>query len=258
MKILFNDIIQYSDASENIKSPMLSETTYIEDNQLIINFDNPRPLNSIGIGNVDYEAMTIYDGWKADAIYNDVIDGGHADTIFENILDSLRFIISFNDVMNTVFIFRYEKSGLYVMPKTITASIMTINSNININIIGRIGAGMAINIPTAIAKEPSFNSTSEPRTTLSGQLVNGVGGYNYKTISLDSRYKINSFGINELKEGYKYIGMGYPFFIDLSVENYKLPYSKLYANERNQRSMSFESGIYRYLYSRRWEFEERF
>jgi hypothetical protein len=237
---------------------MLSEVTNISNNQIIINLDNPRQINSIGIGNVDYEAMAIYDGWKADAIYNDVIDGGYANTEYTSILDSLRFTISFNDVKNTVFTFRYEKSGLYVMPKTITASRMTINTNININTIGRIGAGIAVDIPTSIPKEPSFNSTSEPRITLSGQMVNGRGGYNYKTVSLDSRYKINSFGINELQAGYKYIGMGYPFFIDLSVENYKLPYSKLYANERNQRSMSFESGIYKYLYSRRWEFEERF
>jgi hypothetical protein len=256
MRILFNDIIQYSDASENLKSPMLSEITNIENNQLTINFDNPRPLNSIGIANVDYEEMMIYDGWKADAIYHKTIDGGKADSIFTDIVSSTEFTITFDDVMNTVFRFRYEKSGLYIMPKTITASKMIINSKINT--IGRIGAGIAINIPTAIAKEPSLSSTAEPRTTLSGQVVAGKGGYNYRTISLDSRYKIDSYIMNEIKNGYKYIGMNYPFFIDLTDENYKIPFNKLYATERNQRQMSFESGVRKYLYSRRFEFEERY
>jgi hypothetical protein len=52
--------------------------------------------------------------------------------------------------------------------------------------------------------------------------------------------------------------MGYPFFIDLTRESYKLPYSRLYAEEKNQRKMSFEGGIMAYRYSRKWDFTERF
>jgi hypothetical protein len=180
MKILFHDIIQYSNAGKNIKSPALSEITEI-DNVITIDFKEPRLINSIGIGNADYEETMIYDGWKADAIYNDVIDGGRADSVFTDILESIRFYISFNDVRNTEFAFYYTGSGLYVMPKTITASSMAVYTRAKI--IGRIGAGIAINIPTAIAKEPAYCSTSEPRATLSGQVVSGKGGYNYKTIS---------------------------------------------------------------------------
>ena len=234
---------------------MLSDFISVN-NSVVINFGSPRRINSIGIGNVDGEEFAVYDGWKADAVYNDNIDGGKADTIFSNILSTTRFTIIFNDIRNTVFSFNYDKSGLYVMPGEVIASKIIINTNAKT--VGRIGAGMAVNIPTAIPKEPAFCSTAEPRMTLSGQVVHGAGGYNYRIISLDSRYKIDSFAINELIEGKKYIGMGYPFFIDLTNESYKLPFNKFYGIDSNQQKISFESGIKKYLYSRRFEFRECF
>jgi len=124
--------------------------------------------------------------------------------------------------------------------------------------IGRIGAGLAVNIPTSVTKEPGFYSTSRARTTLSGQVIPGVGGHNYRALSLDSRYKIDETGMNEIKAGRRFIGQGFPFFIDLSDESHKLPFDKLYATDRNQMQLAFESGVNRFLYSRRWEFEEKF
>ncbi|MCL2157537.1 MAG: hypothetical protein FWH54_05900 [Methanobrevibacter sp.] len=149
----------------------------------------------------------------------------------------------------------FTENGLYIIKEIQTD---TLEITTDATFIGRIGAGIACNIPIVIAKEPGFNSTAEPRITLSGQVVEGAGGYNYKTISLDSRYKINELIMNEIKNGYKYIGLGYPFFIDLSVESYKLPFNKLYATERNQNQLIFQSGVKKYLYSYRFEFEERF
>jgi len=223
MKILFNDIIQYSDAPKELKSPALSDT-YETDEPIIINFDKPYPINSIGIGNYNNNELIAE---------------------FDN---GIQFVIDYN------------KSGLYVMEKTIlTSRIKLLTKKIIGNFsIGRIAAGIACNIPTSITKEPSLISTSAPRVTLSGQVISGAGGYNYKTISLDSRYKITKEIMQEIEDGYKYIGMGYPFFIDLKDESYKLLFDKLYANERNQRSMTFQSGIHKFLYSRRFEFEERF
>jgi hypothetical protein len=118
--------------------------------------------------------------------------------------------------------------------------------------------GKGIKICTSVAKQPGLASTAEPRITLSGQVMPGRGGYTYRTLSLDSRYKLGQEAMQELVDGYKYIGMGYPFFIDLSEESYKLWYDKLYAEEKDQREMSFEGGVTRYLYSRRWSFTERF
>ncbi|MDR3342563.1 MAG: hypothetical protein LBT14_07225 [Treponema sp.] len=142
------------------------------------------------------------------------------------------------------------------MPKTVTASQLTIATNAAFA--GRIAAGKGVEICTSIAKEPGWHSTAEPRVTLSGQVIPGRGGYNYRTLSLDSRYKIGPEAMSEIIAGYKYIGMGYPFFLSFEKETYKLPYSRLYAGEKNQRAMSFEGGIEQYLYSRKWDFEERF
>lgn len=222
MIILFNDVIQYSSAPPELKSPALSEAFEINAWPLIITLDRQYPINSIGIGNT----------------------GG------------VHFSASFNDVSNTVFNFQFSGNGLYVMPKSVLASRITITSDASY--MGRIGAGIGVHIPTAIAKEPSFKSTSEPRVTLSGQVIPGAGGYNYRAISLDSRYKLDEMAIKEIEAGYKTAGQGYPYFIDLTDESYKLPFSKLYANETNQRSMTFQGGVRRYLYSRRFEFEERF
>jgi len=124
--------------------------------------------------------------------------------------------------------------------------------------VGRIAAGLAVRIPTSVRKEPSFNSTAEPRTTLSGHVIKGLGGYTFRTVSLDSRYKIDEAAMSEIKEGYQYTGMGYPFFINLADESHKLPFDKMYAIDRNQMRMGFEGGVARFLYSRRWFLEERF
>jgi len=260
MYILFNDVIQNSNAEDTIKSPMLSEIMNIDD-PITIDFDEPRRINAIGVGNAKIDDVKIFDGDRADAIYVDELLGGFANTAFTNAVNCqdagmTNFTVSFNDVKNTVFSFRYDANGLYVMNKTILASRMTVYTDATH--IGRIGAGMGIHIPTSIPKEPAFYSTSEPRVTLSGQTIQGAGGYNYNFVSLDSRYKIDDFAMKEIKDGYKHIGKGYPFFIDLTDESYKLPFNKFYATERNQRQMSFEGGIRKYLYSRRWEFEERF
>ena len=216
MRILLNDIIQYSDVSETLKSPALSDLTFIENGELIINLDKPRELSSVGIGNTDGTYFNINN---------------------EELID-------------------FTNNGLYVFKKKMTTDILTISTDATY--IGRIGAGIACVIPTSVAKEPGLNSTAEPRITLSGQVVPGIGGHNYKTLFLDSRYKINEIILKELQVGYKFISQGYPFFIDLSVESYKLPFNKLYANDRNQQQLRFDSGVRKYLYSRRWEFEERF
>jgi hypothetical protein len=221
MKILFNDLIQYSDAPAALKTASLSDILEISE-PVVITFPGPVLISAIGIGNTDGK----------------------------------NFTIKFNDNKKTVVNLTYSDSGLYPINKTIEASQISIASDACY--MGRFGAGMGVRIPTAVTKEPGWNSTSEPRTTLSGQIIPGAGGYNYRTLSLDSRYKTGRMALEELQAGYKTIGAGYPFFIDLTEEGYKLPYTKLYATEKNQRQMVFEGGIKRFLYSRRFEFQEAF
>jgi len=262
MNILFNDVIQYSNAPKELKSPALSDTCEIK-GSLNIYLDKIHEINSIGIGNAGNantnRDFIIFDGGRADTVHDTILDGGRADTVFTITIDANPFMTIYfylNNVNNYIFTVSNNENGLYVMNNTIRADRILIETRLNY--IGRFAAGIACNIPTAVMKEPSFLSTSEPRITLSGQVVKGAGGYNYRAVSLDSRYKITQEIMSEFDKGKKYIGAGYPFFIDLTEEGYKLPFKKLYANEKNQRSMTFQSGVTRFLYSRRFEFEERF
>jgi hypothetical protein len=221
MNILFNDIIQYSNAPEALKSPALADSADFT-GAAVITLDKERPVNAVGIGNTD----------------------------------GVNFTVSFNDAADTVFSFAYSRSGLYMLPGTVRASVITLS--FDGSFIGRFAAGLGIGIGTSVAKQPALASTAAPRVTLSGQALPGTGGYNYWTVSLDSRYKIGPEAMEEIRAGYKHIGMGYPFFIAFPRESYKLPFDRLYAADKNQLKFSFEGGIRRYLYSRRFDFEERF
>ena len=150
----------------------------------------------------------------------------------------------------------FTGNGLYMLPFMTGSTDLEIETDATY--IGRLGLGRAMSIPTSPRKEFSYRSTGESRTTLGGQVVFGMGGYEYRTVSLDSRYQVTEDTINEIWEGYGAIGKGYPFFINLEDEAHKLPFDRLYAIERDQKNMSFESGINRFLYSRRWNFDERF
>jgi hypothetical protein len=222
MRILFHDVIQHSPgAPEELKSPALSMLFFPMGGIIDILLDKPRPVNSIGIGNTN--------GTYFDALFN---GGGSSERV------------------------NFTENGLYLLKNEALASRITIKTDAVY--IGRLGAGLGVHIPTAIAKEPSFASTSNPRVTLSGQVIPGAGGYHYRTLSLDSRYKITREIMDEIWAGYETAGKGFPYFIDLADEAYKLPFSKLYAADKNQGGMTFQSGVRRYLYSKKFDFEERF
>ena len=228
MRILFNDLIQKITVSNGaIRTPSLADVAYTTGGGYIagFNFDqwSPVRINAIGIGNTDGTWFEFRD-------------------------------ISHNRPTVTI---NFSGNGLYPIPE-MPNDLENIDVYSDATYVGRIAMGLAMQIGTSVRKEPSFNSTAEPRTTLSGQVIPGRGGHIFRAVSLDSRYKIDEAMMNEIKEGYKYIGMGYPFFINLEDEAYKLPFDRLYAIDRNQMAMGFESGVKRFLYSRRWDFEERF
>jgi len=246
---LFNDAVQKSDAPKSLKSAALSETTDVI-GPIVITFPKSAPISAIGIGNTNGTVFSIHadiceltalsssDG--ANIVTHDAVEI-YADHSYENEYE-YNFIFSGN--------------GLYPLGRTIRANKITITTDASY--IGRFGAGIGVNIPTSIAKQPGWGSTSKPRATLSGQIVHGAGGYNYRTLSLDARYKIGREALSELASGYKHTGSGYPFFIDLADESYKLPFDKFYGVDSSQQQMSFESGVKRFLYSRRFEFRECF
>ena len=248
MIILFSDLIQESDAAQALKTPALSDTlnlTY----PLVINFPEPVEISAVGIGNTD--------GRFFDFAFIGTDDRGILSTqAGENIITDSGFALGVTSTVETAINIIYEGAGLY--PLGVNLSVKKIIITSDASFIGRLGAGRGVKICTSVAKQPGWNSTSEPRITLSGQIVPGAGGYNYRTLSLDSRYKMGPEAIREIIDGYKEIGLGYPFFIDLTTESYKLPYSKLYATENNQREWVMEGGIMQFLYSYRYQFREAF
>ena len=273
MKIIFHDILQDSDAPEQLVSPALADKYSLEE-EVTIAFDEPvymdciaaadarsggspaavtvtaeesvAEINGGNAGSGNYSGI-INAGGAEYFYFTDIINGGGAAEIltqdFEFEAGAAR-----RDVFHT---FKPHKDRKY---KSLRISAPAGSGTT----IGRVAAGRAVNIPTAVKKEPGYASTAEPRKTLSGQVIPGAGGYSYRTLSLDSRYKLDRTAMKEIEAGYAAIGRGYPFFINLSDEEYKLGFDFLYATEKNQRQMSFEGGIRRFLYSRRWEFEEAF
>jgi hypothetical protein len=223
MKILLNDIIQYSDAPPDLKNPSL-ENMYHYTAPLVITFDRERRVNCLGIGNTDATELEL------------TFDG------------------------STVVSVPVSENGLYVFPDSISVTASSVQAAINGFFMGRLAMGTAFTFGIAVAREPGFNSTQAPRTTLSGQVVEGSGGYAYRSISVDLRYKIGLDAMAELQEAFPaQIARGIPFFLSFEEERDRIPFMpRLYAKEKDQLSMSFESGINKPLFSKRWTFEECF
>jgi hypothetical protein len=302
MHVLFNDVIQYSDAPEEIKNQSLTITMLNEDG--IYEFINGGFADAIydllDAEHADSPYSGDIDGGSADATFddefdggvavyiNDEIEGGHASVIFDetifggNALNTKEFEIKLHepstincfgvgntdsklisiiliDILDDVFFETHEftRNGLYMFEKEYK-NIKQINLIFSGTYIGRVGTGYAINLKTSIPKEPTLVSTAKPRVTLSGQVITGLGGYNYWRVSLDTRYKIDKEKLNEIIKGFPTLSKGFPLFVSFEEEKRRLPFERLYVNDRNQQELSFESSINKTLFSRRWNFEERF
>jgi hypothetical protein len=224
MNILFHDILQQSDAPKELISSSLSDY-YDTPAELEIVLHEPSTINGIGIGNMDSTDLQI-----------ELTDTGN-NTFQETVL--------------------FSTNGLYLLSKEYT-SINQITLFFTCTHIGRLACGKAVNLKTSIPKEPTLVSTNKPRVTLSGQVIEGLGGYAYRRVSLDTRYKIDNDKMNEIINGFPALSKGVPLFVSFEDEKERLPFERLYCNDTNQQELSFESSINKPLFSRRWVFEERF
>jgi hypothetical protein len=301
MNILFNDLIQYSDAPDEIKNPSLTYFMLNEPGTVELLDGGPADAiyDLLDAENAATPSDGDIDGGGANAVFDDEFDGGvavyiddefdgeHADAIVDEIwdggnvhstrefeikldkpsaincygagnTDSKAVGIYLTDTSDNVFYegYPFTRNGLYMLEREYK-NIKQINLVFSGTHIGRFGTGHAVNLKTAIPKEPALVSTNKPRVTLSGQSVSGLGGYNYWRISVDTRYKIDKDKLNNIIEGYKVLSRGYPMFISFDDEK-KLPIDRMYANDTNQQELSFESSINKPLFSRRFIFEERF
>jgi hypothetical protein len=257
MKILFYDIIQLSNAPEALRSPALANKWI--GSSLVITLDRPREINCIGIGYTD--AGTISFNFDQPQLEDIEGNGGIPLSIYDGGIDFSDYEV---DIESNVIFYPgsleqsilFAGNGLYRIIPVITDKITITTDG---SYIGRFAAGIAVDLPTAIAKEPGFASTAKPRKTLSGQIIPGAGGYAYRTVSVDVRYKIDRPAISQIETAYKgQIGLGYPYFLLFDKEVRRLPFVRLYAKDTKTEQYVFQGGINKYLFSRKFEFEECF
>jgi hypothetical protein len=259
MKILFYDIIQETEAPKELKSPALADKWV--DTSVDISLDEHREISGIGIGNTDAEKITItFKSSKLDIIEGD-IEAKDAEIFYDSGDDQVEYELEIDSEISqaagpmtqTIIV---NGDGLYRIKPVIADSITISHDG---TYLGRFGAGVAVDLRTAIAKEPGWVSTAECRKTLSGQVIPGAGGYTYRVVSLDTRYKIGREAVDQIALAFKsQIGLGYPFFIMFDTEAERLPFLRLYAQDPKIRECVLQGGIGKYLFSHKFTFEECF
>jgi hypothetical protein len=267
VKILFNDIVQMSDAPDSLKTPALADR-FAYSEPVAVTFDFPRYIDTVGIGYTDAVSVkltwTLFDGYILNNRIAETPQSEFAAAVFggaphEKPDDFVHeFCAGFPAASGSkVTEVSFYENGLYEI-SPVTASAVTIECEGTY--IGRFAAGRGIALGTSLAKEPSFNTTRKNLETLSGQVVAGRGGYNFRSVSLDTRYKIGGAAMREIKAAYPgQIANGFPFFLLFDTEIRRLPFYRLYASDKAADKFGFESGVHgRYLFSRKFDFEERF
>lgn len=151
-----------------------------------------------------------------------------------------------------------EKNGLYHFDNPITASVVHIVFQASTKV-GRIAIGRGFKLGAAPAREPGFWSTSNPRKTLSGQVIAGVGGVTGRSLQVDFRYKVDREIFDEIALAYPLqLGRGYPIFISFptATEQNRFPWKRFYGVP--DLKWVFQSSVNKFLYSKKLNFTEAF
>lgn len=269
MRILFNDVAQRTALPESLKTGALADRYYFPTGQhtLNISFDTPEFIDCVGIGYTDGSffrfSLSGFDGWALDGAnaktnindYVYIFDGGDAYEKDWRYLMSERYGNWHSAYEQIVY---YRDNGLYRLDRPVITQGVAIETDATF--IGRLGMGRGVKLGTSIPKEPSYKYSEKTRLTLSGQVIPGIGGYPYRAVSLDTRYKIGAEEMSDIVAAYNsQTGPGLPFFTLFEEEIRRLPFIRLYVKDTKNEAFSFESGLHdRYLFSRKFEFEECF
>ena len=153
-------------------------------------------------------------------------------------------------------------NGLYIIPEIypLDAEYPELTISYNGTFIGRIGIGEYRTLGTSPTKEIGFYTTEDNRETLSGQVIPGAGGYSGRRFEADVRYKIDSLVYTDTEKAYiKQISKGFPYFMYLYDEQHKLPANMLYFYAQDKSDgILFQSSTYKFLYSYKFKFYEKF
>lgn len=226
MRILLNDIMQFaSGVPDSIKSPALADI-YTADIEFDATFSTSQTIDCVGIGYTDAASL--------------IVDNG--------------------STTRTVTITKTapEQNGLYILDAAISGTDFNISHNGTF--IGRVGIGTNRRLGVNPSMEPGFYTTSENRTTLSGQIIPGAGGFAGFRFEADVRYKIDSDVYNDIILAYNtQIMRGFPYFINTNDEQHKLPPEMLYFYAATTEPLGiFQSSTYKFLYSKKFSFQEKF
>lgn len=221
MKILFYDRVQDSDANPKLKSAPLADK--LVDSSFVITFDASETINCIGVGYTDATTITI---------------NGE--------------VISLSETGK-------YKNGLYILITEITGTTLTVSHNGTF--IGRLAAGKYVELGASPAQEPGFWNTSKPRTTTSGQLIEGRGGVVGRLQQVDIRYKFTREGLEQIESGYNAeLGRGFPMFISFGKEydsgNGRFLWPRLYAT--SDIAPIYQSSVNKSLFSKKMKFKEAY
>ena len=253
MKILINDKMQFaSGVPAEIKSPALADR-YNASVTFTATFDDAEIVNCIGIGYTDATEITIDDGLEN--FYPLTFDSQPAT------LDGVQWIVS--EIMQIITLpvrndrTRKYNNGLYLLNE-MKSNTYTITHNGSY--IGRVGIGEYRTLGTAPSKEIGFYTTTESRETLSGQTIPGAGGYYGRRFVADVRYKFTEEIYNDLETAYQtQIQRSFPYFLLLDDEQHKVPDTMLHFYAASDKPLSLlQSSSYKFLYSYKFNFEERF
>ena len=260
MRILFNDVLQDSDAPEKLISPSLAEKWTGNDQP--ISLSESQLVNSVGIGNTDatrIQISTSYSGIESGLLSenaNELTSGLLAEVATPTnsgllsqpaIKDDLIF---FRDSSNTPF----NNNGLYLIA---AQNIKDFSLSHNGTYIGRFAMGYSPLLGASPSNEPGFFTTNNNRETLSGQVIPGAGGYSGRQIQVDFRYKITEDIYRLIERSYQgQLSKQYPLFMLFDKELHRMPYERLYA--KTDANLLFQSAVNRFLYSRKFKFKEAF
>ena len=191
---LINDVMQYSDAPDTIKTPSLADL-YDSTTIPVITLDAVYTIDCIGVGNTDA---------------TEIIINGETITLGAG----------------------KNKSGLYKLVTPFDSATITITYDGTY--IGRIGIGEYRYIGETYTRSIGFYTTAEPRITASGNIIAGAGGITGRVTSLELGYKINNNTIADIESAYDtQISRGFPFFMLFGESTTRQPWTRLYATTDN-------------------------
>lgn len=268
MKILINDLMQFSDLPDDLKSPSLQDR-FPNAGTLIVNFIIPSEYSIFDVfSGVLSQVLSVNNGTPFSGTLSQpqtenfsgvlsqpmsVLGADEFDCIGIGGTDATQVIINGDIVVNSTGGGAF-KPGLYEIGEIVKANQITISHNGTY--MGRIGVGICSELCISPTREPGLYTNIRKRKSTSGAIVAAVGGYGGQVANVDFRYKIDRAIYTEFERAYVTQTMqGFPFFLDMDSEDW-LPMDKFYADTDND--LLFQSSINGFKFSKRFKFEEAF